>query len=305
MDPFISVVIPLYNKDEYIEATINSVLNQTYSGFEVIVVNDGSTDESLNVVQGFKNEKIKIYTNKNRGLSYSRNYGIKKAKANYIAFLDADDLWKEDFLETINQLILKKNEALIFATNFETLPPHKTPNLSAEKFNKTLIKEVSNFFMLEKNFFTPSSLVIHKSVFKNSGYFNEDVNYGEEYDFYIRCFSKYNLIHYQENKAYYRTDVPNQLTAPNKNFKRIIPDYCSYQIKINHPDLKHFLDFIHYELVVLFKMERNSEKVRLYKNLINTRNLTWKQKIKFHLPTSVFYYSKKIYISLSKIFIQS
>src|SRR6056300_1045134 len=99
--PYFSVVIPLYNKEKFIEDTLKSVLNQTFNDFEVIIVNDGSSDNSLSIVEQFKSEKIRLFTNKNRGLSYTRNFGIKKAKSQYIGFLDADDLWENDFLETV------------------------------------------------------------------------------------------------------------------------------------------------------------------------------------------------------------
>jgi len=89
-----SVVIPLYNKERSVKNTIESVLNQTFQDFEVIVVNDGSTDNSLEVVKSFNDERIRIINQKNSGVSSARNRGIKEAKYEWIAFLDADDLWE-------------------------------------------------------------------------------------------------------------------------------------------------------------------------------------------------------------------
>ena len=90
--PVISVVIPVYNKEKFIENTICSVLNQTLSDFELIIVNDSSTDKSLSIIDSIKDKLIKTYTIKNSGVSKSRNYGVEKSSANLIAFLYADDL---------------------------------------------------------------------------------------------------------------------------------------------------------------------------------------------------------------------
>jgi glycosyltransferase involved in cell wall biosynthesis len=91
--PRFSVIIPIYNKEKDVETTIKSVLNQTYVDYEVILVDDGSTDNSLNIVNAIEDDRIQIFTKQNEGVSKTRNYGITKSKAEYIAFLDADDYW--------------------------------------------------------------------------------------------------------------------------------------------------------------------------------------------------------------------
>lgn len=100
----ISVIIPLYNKETLISKTIQSVLSQSYSDYEVIVINDGSSDNSVNVVEAFHSEKIRIISQKNAGVSAARNRGIEEAQGEYVAFLDADDEWSPDYLE--NQMSL-------------------------------------------------------------------------------------------------------------------------------------------------------------------------------------------------------
>ena len=100
-----SIVIPLYNKESYIEKTLKSVLNQTFTHYEIIVINDGSTDDSEATVLEFNDKRIQLYNQKNQGAAVARNLGIEKAKYNYIAFLDADDLWMENHLETLKTLI--------------------------------------------------------------------------------------------------------------------------------------------------------------------------------------------------------
>ena len=100
----ISVVIPLYNKERYIERAVYSVLSQTFQLFEIVIVNDGSTDGSVSVIERMNNPLIRLIHQKNGGVSAARNRGIEEARFEYIAFLDADDEWKEnhDLIGTIN-----------------------------------------------------------------------------------------------------------------------------------------------------------------------------------------------------------
>ena len=98
--PLISIIIPVYNAEKFIEDTINTVINQTYDNYEIILIDDCSTDNSVNIINKYLNEDIKLYKNKeNIGVGLTRNAGIKHSKGDYIAFLDADDLWDKEKLE--------------------------------------------------------------------------------------------------------------------------------------------------------------------------------------------------------------
>ena len=116
--PLISVVIPLYNKEAHIQRTINSVLAQTISDFEIVVIDDGSTDKSADAVKSFKDPRIRLIHQQNSGVSAARNRGIHEAKADLIAFLDADDEWTPSYLETILRLEEKYPEAGIYASAY-------------------------------------------------------------------------------------------------------------------------------------------------------------------------------------------
>ena len=105
----ISIIIPVYNAEKTIESTINSVLNQTFIDFELIVINDGSTDSTLEIVHKITDPRLKIFSYANANQAASRNRGIAKATGEYIAFLDADDLWTPDKLES--QINLLKNNS--------------------------------------------------------------------------------------------------------------------------------------------------------------------------------------------------
>ena len=99
-----SVVIPLYNKEHYIAGTLRSVLTQTFPDYEVIVVDDGSTDHSLQACKTVQSDKIRIVQQANQGVSAARNKGIELAAGEYICFLDADDTWHPDYLQNIETI---------------------------------------------------------------------------------------------------------------------------------------------------------------------------------------------------------
>jgi len=114
----ISIVIPLYNKRDTIISTIESVLRQTYQDFEIVIVDDGSTDYSLQQVETIKDSRIIVVKQTNSGVSAARNRGIKESRSEFIAFLDADDEWDEDYLETQISLLEKYTDCNIAATNY-------------------------------------------------------------------------------------------------------------------------------------------------------------------------------------------
>lgn len=115
----ISVVIPLYNKEKQIAKTLKTVLDQTFQDFEIVIVNDGSTDNSITEVEKFSDPRIRLIHQENAGVSAARNKGIAEAKGEYIALLDADDEWKPDYLETQMKLATKYPECEIFVTGYE------------------------------------------------------------------------------------------------------------------------------------------------------------------------------------------
>jgi len=117
--PFFSVIIPLYNKEPFIADTLNSVLSQTFPDFEIIIVNDGSTDAGEEKVLQFKDPRIRYYIRENKGVAAARNLGITLANAPYIAFLDSDDLWYPDFLQTIHRNIGRFPEQKVFSAAIE------------------------------------------------------------------------------------------------------------------------------------------------------------------------------------------
>lgn len=197
-----SIIVPLYNKEKYIFRAIHSALNQSFKNFEIIIVNDGSTDNSLNVVKEIKDYRIRIINQKNLGASNARNTGIKKAKAPYIAFLDADDEYMPCFLENIYKLIKEHKGYCFFATAYKKVA--KKSDTEYYYGNKK-IYIIENFLAkiakTGKFFIHISSIVVKKTVFSDVGYFFSRSNKSycgatifEDIDLWIRVSCKYKLV---------------------------------------------------------------------------------------------------------------
>ena len=289
--PRFSVVIPLYNKENFIENTIQSLLNQTFSDFEVLVVNDCSTDTSEQLVARFDDPRINIIQHSvNKGLSASRNTGIKSANANYIAFLDADDLWKPSFLEKIDVLINQYPEASLFATKYEVL--HKKNRIVTHDFKlKNFTKHgiIKNFFEsnLNQSIYYPSCLCVKKMVFEDVGYYNEEVNYSEDVDFNLRAHATYKLAYWDEAAVTYLLDSENQITQNGLKGKTI-PDYDFYEAQFKgRQDIKKYLDFQRYIKAKLFKLDGDNKRYLDMIQSMDTSNLNKTQRILLKSPRFV------------------
>ena len=167
-----SVVIPLYNKEKYIARSISSVLHQTYENFELLVIDDGSTDESCRVAASIEDSRIRLIHKKNGGESSARNFGIKHSSNDYIAFLDADDEWAPNFLRTIAGLIHAYPKASIFSTGIAEGSHGATGALRAMNIHLTEKQDcyIDDYyrFAVQTNTLsiTSSSVVIEKKSFR-------------------------------------------------------------------------------------------------------------------------------------------
>jgi glycosyltransferase involved in cell wall biosynthesis len=289
--PRFSVVIPLYNKENYIFNTIESVLKQSFSDYELIVVNDCSTDSSLEIVRGIKDPRIKILEHqKNKGLSASRNTGIKAATSNYICFLDADDLWKPQFLEKIDFLICNYPEASLFATNYEViLKNDKRFHIDFDITNKASHAQISNFFEinLKQTVYNQSGFCVERKVFEDIGYYDEGILYSEDVDFNIRANAEYRLAYFDEPLVAYTAVSENQITQTSIKGKTV-PDYDLYERQFNNrPDIKKYLDYQRYIKAKLFKLSGDRKTYLKLKEKIDFRNLTAKQRLLIRLPRRI------------------
>lgn len=287
--PFFTVIIPLYNKEKYVENAIKSILHQTFTDFELLIINDCSTDKSAEIASNYTSDKVQlIHHEKNSGLAATRNTGIQHAHSNYITFLDADDVWKPYFLEKIFHLIQNFPEARIFGTNYEEIwgniikNPHNGSDSLPIDFTGYL-----NFFKinLKQGIYNHGSVCFHKEVFKKVGNYNENIQLSQDLDFNIRANYHFKLAYDNSIQMSYFMQTDNQLTR-SSIINKTIPDYDLYEdwAKTN-PDLKKYLDFERY---VLGKRLKKNGDLRWKKMiaLIDSNNLNWKQNLLLKLPSS-------------------
>lgn len=204
----ISVVIPLYNKEQSITSTLQTVLKQTYQDFEIVIVNDGSTDYSVEEVAKVTDPRIRLIHQRNAGVSAARNRGIEEAKGEYIAFLDADDEWKPDYLKTQYELTQKYPECSIFACNYEFKDTQGkvTPTIIRKLTFKGEDGILSNYFEVASCSHPPlwtSAVMIKKNAIQSIGGFPVGIKSGEDLLTWARLACKYHTAYTKISQAIY------------------------------------------------------------------------------------------------------
>jgi len=186
----ISVVIPVYNRPDFVKEAIQSVLNQTYQNIELIVVNDGSTDDTIQVLNQFGN-KIKVINQQNKGVSAARNSGIENSSGTWIAFLDSDDIWLPEKLANQIKFFTNNPDSLICQT--EEVWIKNGSRLYPKKKHK---KKSGMIFehCLPLCIVSPSAVMIHKNLFDKIGTFDESLPACEDYDLWLRVSCKYPIF---------------------------------------------------------------------------------------------------------------
>lgn len=181
----ISIIIPVYNAEKSIKATLDSVLNQSYNDFNIIIVNDGSTDSSSLIIDSYiklhSNLEIKVINQKNQGVSKARNVGLELATGDWIALLDSDDTWLANKLERQME-ILKENPNIDFL-GANRKGEHYDSFLNI-KFG--LITRLNPINLLCKNFFATSTVIFKKEIVNEIGFFDETQKYCEDVNYFIK-----------------------------------------------------------------------------------------------------------------------
>ena len=186
--PTVSVVIPTYNRSKLVKEAVECVLKQTYSDLEVLVVDDGSTDDTRTVVAQVQDRRLKYYYKDNTGPAAARNLGLDKSKGQYISFLDSDDLWPPEYLETIIGQLDKNKDYNTAYTRIICLRQDGTKaNMSADKRYKSGCM-TRDFFATSPSLF-PSAICFHKSVWENI-FWDEQLIGVEDYDIFVRISTK-------------------------------------------------------------------------------------------------------------------
>ena len=209
----ISVIMPLYNNRNEVERALRSIAAQTVSGYEVIVVNDGSTDDGEKVVRGMNNPHVRIINQENKGVSAARNRGVGEAENDLVAFLDADDEWNPDFLETIVRMYRSFTQCSVFATHYfykdidgtlRTPILRKVPPRPWEGILK-------NYFETAAHSDPPlwsSAIAVKKTALLSVGGFPEGVSIGEDLLTWARLAMKFEIAYSKKQCAVFWLRAP-------------------------------------------------------------------------------------------------
>jgi glycosyltransferase involved in cell wall biosynthesis len=306
--PFFSVIIPLYNKAEYISECIESALNQTFEDYEIVIVNDGSTDKSVSIVESFTSDKIELIHQENLGVSIARNTGCTHASGNYLAFLDADDLWKPNHLEALKESIDKFKNAGLYCNNYlinynksHTRPAQLNFNLP----NQPII--IEDFFKssLKDTVAWTSATAISKNKFIANGMFNPLYTTGQDLDLWIRMALKDTVVFNPETTMLYKKSIGNSLSKTENNKVRSVLFNSFTEFESENIYLKKYLDLKRYGLALRTKINGES---KIYKDTLKTidfNNLSAKQKGLLNTPAFILKALNKVrpYVIKSKLYL--
>jgi len=200
--PTISVIIPVYNGEKTIKQTVESVLNQTFKDFELLIINDGSQDATLEIIQAINDERIQVFSYQNSGVSASRNRALTKAKGEFISFIDADDLWTPNKLELQFKALQDNPQAAVAYSwsdwidesgQFLRSGGHITVNGKA--YEKLLLRD-----FIESG----SNPLIRKQALDEVGCFEQSVTPAEDWDMWLRLAARYEFVTVEVPQILYR-----------------------------------------------------------------------------------------------------
>ena len=297
----ISVLIPLYNKEKDIAKTIDSLLKQTFADFEVIIVNDGSTDGSLNVVKKYNDNRFTVYDNQNQGVAKTRNFAVTKATTDVIAFLDADDYWHPAHLEVLIKSVTAFPSQQWYATAYEK---KHTTTLTTAMISPARDKEtdwcgiIENYFeysLIDALAWT-SAVAMKFSFFVALNGFDHTITNGagEDTDLWLRAALKAPLVFTNTITAQHNLIGSNRISHTatlNRNYMPL-DKYNGDAEKDSY--LKKYLDLNRYSFAIQHKLAGDTASFKSYVSGIDKTNLNSKQRFLLNQPGWLLQVTKKI-----------
>ena len=233
MNPKVSILVPAYNTEKYIAKAIQSVLDQTYQNIEFIVIDDASTDRTVDVVQSFSDSRVRLFQNEsNRGVSYSRNRGINEAKGEWVVPLDADDWYAPERIEKLLQIAEERNADLVadnlYFVSDETEQPTATLfSVARDRFSQIQKIDAETFIKLNMQpaQYSPhlgltKPLIKREFLTRNGIEYNQELQVGEDFLLYMTCLlKKAKFIVIPESYYYYRRYRENSTSTRQRKLK--------------------------------------------------------------------------------------
>lgn len=303
----ISIIIPLYNKEQYVAQTLRSIFAQTYQDFEIVIVDDGSTDYSVAEVKKFNDDRIRIISQQNAGVSAARNRGIAEAKYDLIAFLDADDLWEKDFLETLIKLEQKYPQCSVFALNYTILSYDNTIrplviNGLPEYFKDGVL---NNYFQIASKsdpILWTSSIMVRKQALESIGGFPIGIRAGEDLLTWARLAAHYDIAYSIEPKAIFnRLDqepgiaprIPDAHDRVADELRKLL--LLEDQSRLN--GLKSYIAFWHkIRLAIFLRLGKTQEAKKEFQQMAEFA----KKDLKFFVYAFLVYAPSSLTLSLNR-----
>ena|SRR5690554_466391 len=297
MTAFFSIIIPLFNKENFITDTIYSALNQDFKDFEIIVINDGSTDHSLEKVNTIQDSRIKVFTIKNMGVSAARNFGCKQANSEYLVFLDADDLWEKTHLSNLKKLLQTFPKCGLYATAYSKKQNNKTLKIKYHQIpdSKNWMGIIPDYFEASRynSIAWTSAVMVPKTIFENFNGFDENITLGagEDTDLWIRIALEHPVAFYNAATAIHNLHADNRLSNTNTN-KRAYLNLDKYEAHAKtNPSLKRYLDINRFSIAIQYMLVGNTERAKSLFKALDSKNLNSKQRflMKLNRPLLILF----------------
>jgi glycosyltransferase involved in cell wall biosynthesis len=285
-----SVVIPLYNKANYIQSCLESVLKQTHKEFEVILVNDGSTDGSEAVVERFQDSRIRLVHQENKGASAARNKGVSLAKHEWIALIDADDYWYPNHLEELQNTIEQFPKADVVCNNYEILLEKdyvKHPTFSIEyPLKAQYIEDYFKGSLIDPIAWT-SALSFTSSIFKKVGEFDTNIKSGQDIDLMVKFGLAATIAFNPKVTMRYHRKTENNLSDETGLREKLnyIDNHRSEEKK--NPPLHQYMDINRFSLAIQAKMAQDNTLFKELVGRLDLHHLNSKQKLLLKTPANV------------------
>lgn len=248
--PKYSLIVTAYNVEQYISKCLKSLLNQTFNNYEIIIIDDGSTDKTNNILQKYKTDKINIYRTENKGVSSARNLGVSKAKGTYFTFIDSDDYIDKNFLRIIDGVLDNKTEVLSFNLSKVDEKGNVLKNFYKPSFYQLNGPTAIKRFILNTTFFdTPVAYVYKTSYFKNNKFKYAAGKYHEDFGLTPLIIIKASYVTSIKDSLYFYVQRKNSITQSKQN-----------TIKKAYDMLYHF-DYLYNEINNVLELDNNIRKI--------------------------------------------
>ncbi len=267
--PLVSVIIPAYNKSYFTVLSIKSVMNQAYDNIEIIVVNDGSTDDTISAISKLKDNRIKLFNIENQGACAARNYGIKKSKGKYLSFLDCDDTFeKNKIIEAVN--FLEKNDDYKFIytnvkfINEEDLIVGKTPKFPNHPGSGYIAQKL---ILCDYNI-TNSTVVINRECIDKVGYFDIKIFIPADREFLIRLaseFKGYFIDSFNTNYRIFDETIYKKVDKAYEEFLYMINKYKNTKVIPNSRYYNKCISNICYNFAKIYAFNKS---IHLFRKMI-------------------------------------